>query len=58
VVQALCGYKVSHREGIFLKPLPNFMMMNLNEKIIRGFFEISKELPDYCAHIFAACEQK
>jgi 2-polyprenyl-3-methyl-5-hydroxy-6-metoxy-1,4-benzoquinol methylase len=53
-----CGFKVSRWEGIFLKPLPNVMMMNLNEKIIRGFYEISKELPDYCAHIFATCEQK
>jgi 2-polyprenyl-3-methyl-5-hydroxy-6-metoxy-1,4-benzoquinol methylase len=53
-----CGYKVSHWEGIFLKPLPNAMMMNLDEKIIRGFYEIGKELPDYCAHIFATCEQK
>jgi 2-polyprenyl-3-methyl-5-hydroxy-6-metoxy-1,4-benzoquinol methylase len=53
-----CGYRISHLEGIFLKPLPNVMMMNLNEKIIRGFYEISKELPDYCAHIFATCEQK
>lgn len=53
-----CGYKVSHWEGIFLKPLPNVMMMNLDEKIIRGFYEIGKELPDYCAHIFATCEQK
>jgi 2-polyprenyl-3-methyl-5-hydroxy-6-metoxy-1,4-benzoquinol methylase len=53
-----CGYKVSQWEGIFLKPLPNVMMMNLNEQIIRGFYEISKELPDYCAHIFATCEQK
>ncbi len=53
-----CGYKVSNWEGIFLKPLPNAMMMNLNEKIIRGFYRISNELPDYCAHIFASCEQE
>ena len=53
-----CGFTVTHWEGIFLKPLPNVMMMNLDEKIIRGFYEISKELPDYCAHIFATCEQK
>ncbi len=52
-----CGFTVSHWEGIFLKPLPNAMMMNLDEKIIRGFYEISKELPDYCAHIFVTCER-
>jgi 2-polyprenyl-3-methyl-5-hydroxy-6-metoxy-1,4-benzoquinol methylase len=53
-----CGFKISHWEGIFLKPLPNLMMMKLDEKIIRGFYEISKEFPDYCAHIFATCVQK
>jgi len=47
-----CEYKIFHWEGIFLKPLPNSFMMNLDEKIIRGFYEISKELPDYCAHIY------
>ena len=50
-----CGFKVIHWEGIFLKPLPNQMMMNLDEKIVRGFNEVGKELPDYCAHIFATC---
>jgi 2-polyprenyl-3-methyl-5-hydroxy-6-metoxy-1,4-benzoquinol methylase len=52
-----CGYTVTHWEGIFLKPLPNAMMMNIDEKIIRGFYEISTELPDYCAHIFVTSER-
>lgn len=47
-----CGYKILHWEGIFLKPFPNSMMINLNEKIIRGLYEVGKELPDYCAHIY------
>lgn len=51
-----CGYKIIHWEGIFLKPLPNSMMMQLNENIIRGFYEVGKELPDYCAHIYVVCE--
>ncbi|AIJ04930.1 hypothetical protein JH146_0079 [Methanocaldococcus bathoardescens] len=46
------GYKILHWEGIFLKPFPNSMMMNLDEKIIRGLYEVGKELPDYCAHIY------
>jgi len=52
-----CGYRILHWEGIFLKPLPNNGMMDLNEKIIRGFYEVGKELPDYCAHIYAVCEK-
>jgi len=52
-----CGYKILHWEGIFLKPLTNVMMMNLDEKIIRGFYKIGRELPDYCAHIFGVCEK-
>ena len=52
-----CGYKILHWEGVFLKPLPNAMMVNLNEKIIRGFYEVGKELPDHCAHILAVCEK-
>ena len=52
-----CGYKILHWEGIFLKPLPNAMMMDLDEKIIRGLYEIGKEMPDYCAHIYVVCEK-
>jgi 2-polyprenyl-3-methyl-5-hydroxy-6-metoxy-1,4-benzoquinol methylase len=52
-----CGYKILHWEGIFLKPLTNAMLMNLNEKVIRGFYEVGKELPDYCAHIYVVCEK-
>jgi 2-polyprenyl-3-methyl-5-hydroxy-6-metoxy-1,4-benzoquinol methylase len=53
-----CGYIISRWEGIFLKPLPNAMMEKLDEKIIRGFYEIGRELPEYCAHIFVTCEVK
>jgi len=51
------GYKIYAWEGIFLKPFPNDIMnkLNLNEKELRGLFEIGKELPDYCAHIYVCC---
>lgn len=45
-------------EGIFLKPLPNAMMKNLNPEIIYGFNEISEELSDFCAHIYVMCVKK
>jgi len=52
------GYKILHWEGIFLKPFPNNAMMklNLSERELKGLFEISKELPDYCAHIYLCCK--
>jgi 2-polyprenyl-3-methyl-5-hydroxy-6-metoxy-1,4-benzoquinol methylase len=51
------GFKITHWEGIFLKPLPNSMMMKFNNDIIKGFNGISNELPDYCAHIYTVCEK-
>ncbi len=52
-----CDYKIVHVEGIFLKPLPNSMMMELNEDVIHGFGEISKEYPDNSAHIYVICQK-
>jgi len=50
-----CDFNVLHSEGIFLKPFPNDMLMPLNKSIIHGLYEIGRELPDYCAHIYALC---
>jgi hypothetical protein len=50
-----CGFDVLHWEGIFLKPLPNDMMMSLDKRVLYGLYEIGRELPDYCAHIYALC---
>jgi len=51
----VCGFDVLDSEGIFLKPFPNDLMMSLNESIIHGLYEVGKELPDYCALIYALC---
>jgi hypothetical protein len=50
-----CGFDVLHWEGIFLKPLPNDMMTSLDRSVIYGLYQIGRELPDYCAHIYALC---
>lgn len=50
-----CGFDVLHWEGIFLKPFPNDLMIPLNRSIIHGLYQIGRELPDYCAHIYALC---
>ena len=52
-----CDFDVLHWEGIFLKPLPSDMMTSLNKRVIYGLYEIGKELPDYCAYIYALCER-
>lgn len=50
-----CGYKIIHWEGVYLKPLPNQMMMDLNPDVIRGFYNMGSELPDYCTHLYIVC---
>jgi len=50
-----CGFHILHWEGIFLKPFPNDMMKPLDKSIILGLYEIGRELPDYCAHIYTLC---
>jgi len=50
-----CGFDILHWEGVFLKPFPNDLMMPLDGSIIHGLYEIGKELPDYCAQIYALC---
>jgi 2-polyprenyl-3-methyl-5-hydroxy-6-metoxy-1,4-benzoquinol methylase len=45
------GLKIDDVSGILLKPLPNNQMMNLSLEVTDAFFEIGKELPEYCAEI-------
>jgi ubiquinone/menaquinone biosynthesis C-methylase UbiE len=52
-----CSFDVLHWEGIFLKPLPNDMMASLDKRVIYGLYEIGRELPDYCAHIYTLCKK-
>jgi ubiquinone/menaquinone biosynthesis C-methylase UbiE len=52
-----CGFNILHWEGVFLKPLPNDLMISLDKSTIYGLYKIGRELPDYCAHIYALCEK-
>jgi len=51
------GLKVIFYQGIFLKPLSASQMQNWNKKILDAFFEIGKELPEYCATIYFICKK-
>ncbi len=50
-----CRFDILHWEGIFLKPFPNDIMKSLDKRVIYGLYEIGRELPDYCAHIYTLC---
>jgi trans-aconitate methyltransferase len=49
------GLKVVHWDGIFLKPLSDVQMQDWDEKLLDAFFEVGKELPEYCTEIYAEC---
>jgi 2-polyprenyl-3-methyl-5-hydroxy-6-metoxy-1,4-benzoquinol methylase len=51
------GLKISKRTGIFLKPFSHSQMGRLDKKILDAFYEIGKELPDYCTTIYFICKK-
>ena len=53
-----CGFNISHWEGPFLKPFKNDKMIQLDKSLIFGLYELGRELPDYCAHIYAPCTKR
>lgn len=42
--------------GTFLKPLSNAQMQSWTPELIRGFYQLSDELPQYCTEIYAVCK--
>jgi 2-polyprenyl-3-methyl-5-hydroxy-6-metoxy-1,4-benzoquinol methylase len=52
------GLKIVVKEGLCLKPLPNEQMQKLSEKLIRAFFIVGKELPDYCSQLYLMLKNK
>lgn len=47
------GLSIVHEKGIYLKPFPNAQMEGWSRELINAFFELGKELPNYCAEIYA-----
>lgn len=41
------GYKIMHERGLFLKVLPNGMMTNYSEELIKAMVDISDKLPTH-----------
>jgi len=49
------GLKVAGWDGIFLKPLSNAQMAGWSPDLLDAFYQVGKQLPDYCSQIYARC---
>ena len=49
------GYNVIELHGCFLKPLSSEQMKDWDHSLLRAFFDIGKELEDYCWFIYVIC---
>ncbi len=47
------GWRVETIRGVFLKPLANAQMTQFQPDLLQAFFEVGKELPRYCAELYA-----
>ncbi len=43
------GLSCAHREGVFVKPLPNDMLAGLPDEVLEGLDRISHHVPELCA---------
>jgi 2-polyprenyl-3-methyl-5-hydroxy-6-metoxy-1,4-benzoquinol methylase len=51
------GLRPAHLGGNFFKPLTNRQIQDTwSNEMIRGFYELGKDFPDYAAELFAVCE--
>jgi len=51
------GLRVAAREGIFLKPLPNDQMAQLDAAVLEGFERAARHLPEHCAMSYLVLER-
>jgi 2-polyprenyl-3-methyl-5-hydroxy-6-metoxy-1,4-benzoquinol methylase len=50
------GLKVVEMGGVYFKPLSNQQIQeHWTEEMIRGFYELGKDFPEYAAEIYAVC---
>lgn len=55
------GFKIINCQGIMLKPLPNKKMYQFYKEspnLIKAFYDIGHELPDYCTEVYICAEPK
>lgn len=50
------GLKVQESGGVYFKPLSNRQIQeNWSEEMIRGFYELGKDFPEFAAEIYVVC---
>lgn len=49
----LAELEVEILSGIFLKPLSEQQMMELGMEVVRAFYKLGEDIPEYCSTIFA-----
>src|SRR5262249_5026143 len=47
------GWRVEQLTGVFLKPLSNAQMTAFAPELLDALFEVGRELPRYCAELYA-----
>jgi hypothetical protein len=51
------GFRVVHHEGVLLKPLPNALMAELPDDLVRGFVDAAKHAPHLASINYFACRR-
>jgi 2-polyprenyl-3-methyl-5-hydroxy-6-metoxy-1,4-benzoquinol methylase len=52
------GLKVSLMKGVYLKPLAETQMIDLGDDVVRAFYALGEDIPEYCADIFAVAKKR
>ncbi len=52
------GLKVLLMKGIYLKPLSEKQMIELGDDVVKAFYSLGEDIPEYCAQILAVATKK
>jgi len=52
------GLKVISMKGIYIKPLSEKQMIELGDDVVRAFYSLGEDIPEYCATILAVATKK
>jgi len=50
--------KISSMKGIYLKPLSEAQMIGLGDDVVRAFYALGEDVPQYCAGLLAVATKK
>jgi 2-polyprenyl-3-methyl-5-hydroxy-6-metoxy-1,4-benzoquinol methylase len=52
------GLKVLSMRGMYLKPLSEVQMIGLGDDVVRAFYALGEDIPQYCASLLAVATKK